>query len=409
MHTTERNVAFVEQAYWMLLGRGPTRSELDDQLQAAPPGALLSALPYGLISTLEFRRRRDGWRDGRDASDESVIESALLRTGGDAFVQQAYELILGRHADEGGLRHYASAVATGTRRLDVVRALASSDEFEARVRAVPPDTGLCELANPAKWDNEEWLAVLRSLGLSDDKLSMHRKRYEFTQLLYGCGRLGALREEAAFLSVGAGHEPVLYWLANRVARVVATDLYEGSWQHERAREGDPVVLDDPSRYAPFAYRRERLEFQRMDARHLEFDAGTFDVAYSLSSIEHFGGLDGAIETIREMARVLKPGGVLAVATEYVLDGPSHDETFQASEVHALLAASGLDLVEPIDDRVYQRYTTRPVLLAVTDPYQSPHMTVQVGDTIFTSVMAFLRKPGGAEDTQARGAQRSQGL
>ena len=51
------------------------------------------------------------------------------------------------------------------------------------------DIQLCELANPAKWDNEEWLGILRSLGLSDDKLSMHRKPYEFTQLLFGCRRL----------------------------------------------------------------------------------------------------------------------------------------------------------------------------------------------------------------------------
>ena len=61
---------------------------------------------------------------------------------------------------------------------------------------MPRDTQLCELANPAKWDNEEWLDILRSLGLSDDKLSMHRKPYEFTQLLFGCRRLGALRDDA---------------------------------------------------------------------------------------------------------------------------------------------------------------------------------------------------------------------
>ena len=93
-----------------------------------------------------------------------------------------------------------------------------------------------------------------------------------------------------------------------------------------------------------------------------------------------------------MGRVLKPGGLLVVATEYLLSGPRHEETFQPAEIHALLDASGLDLVEPIDEAVYDRFDTRPVLLAVTDPYQSPHMTVQIGDTVFTSVIAFLRKP-----------------
>ncbi|MGE0451584.1 MAG: methyltransferase domain-containing protein [Vicinamibacterales bacterium] len=393
MDTTARNVAFVEQAYWILLGRSPSVVEIEDQLGSAPAGACLSALPHGLLSTSEFRRRRGSWRTGAPVStDEAAVETALAAGSASAdFVQRTYELLLGRHADESGLRHYASAIDAGTRRLDVVRALALSAEFDARAAAVPVDTRLCELANPAKWDNEEWLAILRSLGLGDDKLSMHRKRYEFTQLLYGCERLGALSERAAFLSVGAGHEPVLYWLANRVERVVAIDLYEGAWQHERAREGDPAVLDDPLRYAPFAFRSDRLAFRRMNARRLEFESDTFDVAYSLSSIEHFGGLPGAIETIREMARVVRPGGLVVVATEYVIGGPPLDETFQPSEIRELLAASGLDLVEPIDEQVYERYRTRPVLLAVTDPYQSPHMTVQVGDTVFTSVIAFLRK------------------
>ncbi len=99
-----------------------------------------------------------------------------------------------------------------------------------------------------------------------------------------------------FLSVGAGHEHVLYWLANHVRRVVATDMYEGVWQDERAREGDPAVLDNPDQYAPFPYRRDHLEFMRMDGRSLKFPDDTFDVSYSLSSIEHFGGLEGAGQT-----------------------------------------------------------------------------------------------------------------
>ena len=169
------------------------------------------------------------------------------------------------------------------------------------------DTQLCELANPAKWDNDEWLAILRSLGLSDDKLSMHRKPYEFTQLIFGCQRLGALRDDADVLSVGAGHELVLYWLANRVRRVVATDMYEGVWQDVQGREGDPEVIHKPEEYAPFPYRKDHLVFMKMDGRQLAFDNDTFDVTYSLSSIEHFGGVDGAAATIAEMGRVLKPG------------------------------------------------------------------------------------------------------
>ena len=90
------------------------------------------------------------------------------------FVRVAYDRVLARAADESGLRHYTASLAAGNTRAAVVRALVQSPEFARRSARVPRDTQLCELANPAKWDNEEWVDILRSLGLSDDKRLMHR-------------------------------------------------------------------------------------------------------------------------------------------------------------------------------------------------------------------------------------------
>jgi SAM-dependent methyltransferase len=344
------------------------------------------------LSSREFGSIRAAWQEAREPhANLEAIEAALNAIGPpDSFIARVYTCVLGRAADDSGSRHYGAVLASGERRSQVVRALVLSEEFERRWRAIPRDTQLCELANPAKWDNEEWLAILRSLGLSDDKLAMHRKPYEFAQLIFGCRRLGILGSNSIVLSVGAGHELVLYWLANHVHQVVATDRYEGVWRDRQGREGDPDVLGSPEAYAPFPYRREALRFLRVDGRHLAFGAATFDMAYSLSSIEHFGGVEGAAATIREMARVLKPGGVLAFATEYVLGGPPHAETFQPAEIAQLLHQPGLDLVQPIDEDVYRRYDFEAVDL-YSNPYQTPHMVVRFGDTVFTTVMAFLRK------------------
>ena len=306
------------------------------------------------------------------------------------FVRVAYDRVLARAADESGLRHYADSLAAGNTRANVVRSLMLSPEFARRSARVPRDTQLCELANPAKWDNDEWVDILRSLGLSDDKRLMHRKPYEFAQLVFGARRLGVMGDDARVLSVGAGHEGVLYWLANRVGWVAATDLYEGVWQQVQGREGDPNVLKNPEAYAPFPYRRDHLTFMRMDGRRLAFRDGTFDLAYSLSSIEHFGGVENAALTLREMGRILRPGGVVALATEYVLSGPPHEETFQPAEFMQLIDQPGLELVEPIDTGVFRRYTFTPVDL-YGDPFETPHMLVRFYDTVFTTVMVFLRK------------------
>lgn len=388
----------ITDIFWIVLGRAPSPVEARDEARGFTADARRTLL-MRLLASPEFLKVRQAWLADREPyGDPAATERGLVQVGAPRdFVARAYECLLGRPADEGGLTHYASAIERGDSRRQVLKALGTSDEFNRHHQQIAPqsgallrDTQLCELANPAKWDNDEWLDILRSLGLSDDKLSMHRKPYEFTQLIYGCQRLGALREDSDILSVGAGHELVLYWLANQARRVVATDMYEGVWQDVQGREGDPEVLHRPEDYAPFPYRKDHLSFMKMDGRQLAFQDHTFDIAYSLSSIEHFGGLEGAAATVREMGRVLKPGGILAIATEYVLNGPPHDETFQPEEIARLLDQPGLDLVEPIDDRVYRRYAYSAIDL-YRNPYQTPHMVVRFNDTVFTTVMAFLRK------------------
>jgi SAM-dependent methyltransferase len=316
-----------------------------------------------------------------------------------AFVAECYERLLGRPADEDGLAHYADRLAGGTLTREALEEiLRASDEYlERQTRLspaslrIPRDVQLCELANPAKWDNPEWLAILKSLAAAPiDKAQMHRKAYELTQTIFGLQRLGRLTETASVLSVGAGHEPILYWLANHVRMVVATDLYEGEWQSKFSREGDPGVLHDPSAFAPFPYRRERLSFLRMDGSRLAFADASFDVVYSLSSIEHFGGVDGARGSVAEMARVLKPGGILALATEWCVRGTAGGEIFSPDEVRRIIDHPRLRLVQPIDDRVWDRYDTPPVDLRV-DRFQSPHMLLKHDEALFTSVFVFLEK------------------
>src|SRR6187402_2010384 len=155
------------------------------------------------------------------------------------FVAECYQRLLGRPVDEDGLAHYAARLADGSlTRESLEEILRASDEYLERQKRlspasarIPRDVQLCELANPAKWDNPDWHAIMRSLAaVPTDQGSMHRTTYEFTQLLFGLERLGALHDDARVLSVGAGHEPPLYWLANRSGRVYATDLYEQRWE-----------------------------------------------------------------------------------------------------------------------------------------------------------------------------------
>src|SRR5262245_7803325 len=135
-----------------------------------------------------------------------------------AFVADCYARLLGRPADEAGLSHYAERIAAGTLTRDALEeTLRASDEYLERQKRlspasarIPRDVQLCELANPAKWDNPEWLAILKSLQAAPiDKAQMHRKAYELTQTVFGLQRLGKLTDASTILSVRAGPRPDL--------------------------------------------------------------------------------------------------------------------------------------------------------------------------------------------------------
>ena len=203
---------------------------------------------------------------------------------------------------------------------------------------------------------------------------VRRKFWEYATLALFLDDVGLLDEETDVLSVGAGHEDVLFWLANRVGRVVATDLYgEGAFAHG---EADPAMLRRPATFAPYPYREDRLEVLRMDARALEFPDGAFDIAFSLSSIEHFGSARDIEQAAREIGRVVRPGGYAFVATEcfverHVLDSPLVQtairvatlgrrcatatprrraiDVFTPEELQSrIVRPSGLELVQPLD-------------------------------------------------------------
>jgi SAM-dependent methyltransferase len=177
-----------------------------------------------------------------------------------------------------------------------------------------------KLCDRRDFDEPELRAAIRDVVPGRDPDSeLERKLWEYAMLVLFLEDVGALREDARVLAVGAGHEAPLYWLANRVGKVVATDIYgEGGFAYREARGS---MLTDPAGFAPYPYREDRLEARHMDGRELEFEDGSFDVVFSLSSIEHFGDSRDVARAAREIGRVLRPGGHAFVVTECFVGRP----------------------------------------------------------------------------------------
>jgi SAM-dependent methyltransferase len=282
------------------------------------------------------------------------------------------------------------------------------DPARAVPRRATPARRLNTVCNLEDWEVSETRDTMRRilpyfLAAHPDYPSgmEHRKHWEFAQLLNGLDLLGVLREDAWVLAVAAGREEVAFDLTNRVRWVFCTDLY-GTGDFS-ALEADPRILVDPDGAARCQYNRRRLVVQFMDALDLRYEDGTFDAAYSSSSIEHFGGRDGARRALAEQRRVVKPGGIVAFTTEVILNGaPSFDEgnlcLFTPEGIDQLCrGAEGLELVEPIDlsisDATLANVTPLTEAIARRDRSEDdvyPHIVMSHKGREWTSVAVFMR-------------------
>jgi SAM-dependent methyltransferase len=192
-----------------------------------------------------------------------------------------------------------------------------------------PLLGLKRLALPVSyWRSVEFAYVWRQLGLAAGARVLD---------------LGSPKDLAAMLARHRGYE------------LVATDILP-----------DAIALSE--RYARaqrLAGRgRGRVHSEIQDGRSLTYPDGSFDAAYSVSVLEHIPD-HGDSEAIRELIRIVRPGGLVVVTVpfdrryrETFVDGPVYERQPVAAErvfferhydratlASRLLDHSGADLVD----------------------------------------------------------------
>ena len=109
---------------------------------------------------------------------------------------------------------------------------------------------------------------------------------------------------SSLLDVGASRSPLTILLAQLGADVVAVDQ-------------DPLVMDLPTMAtrANMIAAARRIAPRLLDARAMPFADGSFTRMCSVSVLEHIPG-DGDSAVAEEMARVLAPGGLMALTLPF---------------------------------------------------------------------------------------------
>jgi SAM-dependent methyltransferase len=217
---------------------------------------------------------------------------------------------------------------------------------------------------------------------------VHRKFWEYAICVDGLFRLGAVVPEAKALAVGAGREHPLYYFANCIEQMIATDLYDGGFEFE----APPRMLETPAQYAPFPYREDHLSVLRMPGDKLDFQNAAFDFVFCLSSIEHFGSRTVQRRCLDEMVRVLRPGGFACITTELILTNHSHHEYFTWEEIRDIfMSHSQLKLVGGEPDLCISRSLVKYPTEIARNRNASPHIVLKSGRMLWTSLSMFFRK------------------
>jgi len=265
---------------------------------------------------------------------------------------------------------------------------------------------LCEIEDFADPRLRKYMCEILPQSCSDSPTfpagQEHRKLWEVAMAARTLTDFGAVRPDAEILGVGAGREATIYWLTSRVRRVFATDLYldAGAWEEVALKS----MLISPGEYAPCPWNPRRLVVQHMDALDLLYEDDSFDGVFSSSSIEHFGDYDSVRHSIGEIYRVLKPGGVASISTEFRLRGSRPGLPgvlmFDARQVDALFAASAeWEPLREVDFAVSRATIAtelgyKDVLAGASD---LPHIVLSEGPLWWTSVHLALLKSRSEDD------------
>jgi SAM-dependent methyltransferase/tetratricopeptide (TPR) repeat protein len=247
----------------------------------------------------------------------------------------------------------------------------------------------CKVADIVDWQDAEFQSTATMLGCG----GKDRKAWEFIHVYIGLKALGLLNQDTRALGLGVGHECLIYAFTNSCKEVIATDLYESQdWSTAS------MAVNDVYERNPFPYQRDRLLVKHMDMTQIEFPDNSFDFIWSCCAIEHVNNFRDLHRVYQEIHRVLKPGGIAALTTEFnSTDRPSYEPNLlftDASWIEAWLTGNnplvqGFDLLDFPDLSITPRPENAPV------PRRQPGNTIQIycNDIVLNSVAVFLRKAG----------------
>lgn len=249
-----------------------------------------------------------------------------------------------------------------------------------------------------------------AFGLTEPEIIPDSKQWECAMMLRTFADHGLIKPGAKFVGLGAGSEQTTFVLAGHGCVVFPTDRYlEVTPWSDVAPAG---MMAAPSAFSRIDHDARNVIPVHTDARAVRLPSDFFDGVYSAGSIEHFGSITAVEAAAEEMGRLLRPGGVASISTEFRLDGPNDRKWFDDNCIlftpellqRHIIEPSGLELIdEPDFSTSDATFDSRVVLLdfltktkgmkTIEDKRNAyPNLVLFHEGFLFCSVHLALRKP-----------------
>jgi SAM-dependent methyltransferase len=244
----------------------------------------------------------------------------------------------------------------------------------------------CKVADITDWQQPAFQATADRLHLKRQV----RKTWEFIQVYNGLQDLGLLNGDASAIGLGVGHEPLIYAFTNVCQSVIATDLYDSQTWATASMATQQVYEKNGFEYQP-----DRLTVRHMDMTQIDYPDASFDFVWSCCSIEHVNNFAELHQVFAEIHRVLKPGGIAALTTEF---NPTEDHSYEPNMLFTdrhwvdrwltgeKSLIQGFELVDAIDFSLCDHPGNQPTLRR-----QGGSIRAITRDIQLTSIAFFLRK------------------
>jgi ubiquinone/menaquinone biosynthesis C-methylase UbiE len=142
-------------------------------------------------------------------------------------------------------------------------------------------------------------AVARALGAVTDSRARARARQQMMDAMAWCG-------DERVLDVGCGNGFLLVEAAKHLTTGKATGI--DIWLAEAGHQSAQALR----RNAQLEGVADRIELQEADARAMPFTDASFDLVVCSLMLHHAGSAASRQQVLREMVRVVKPGGTIAL-------------------------------------------------------------------------------------------------